>query len=150
MTKRWTKGTVMAALVAAGWAAPARAESCGDGPRVEQKPGAVAVQLPSGLAPLVPTDRPVRLTLSHGSLGETSVVGRARLAHKNVVEIVTPERLSYLPVAGTEIGFSDGSGSAASGCGGAESGIGCYLKGCIGTAYCLPGHGDGGFTCTCR
>ena len=141
--------TALSLLAALAVSVPSGAEA-GEAARVEQKPGVVAVQLPASLATQVPTDRPVRLTLSHGGLGQTSVVGRARFAHKNVVEIVTSERLSFLPTDGTEIAFSEGTSSAES-CGNAEHGIGCFLKGCIGTAYCLPGgNPDTGFTCSCQ
>ncbi len=120
----------------------------GSTPTVRQDGSLVQVQASETFLKFVPVGKPLRLTLVDSRLGKTSVVGVPRRKFKNGLALTTSGSLAFLPERGTQVVFSGESTDGAS-CLSAEFGIACFGSFCIGTTYCLPGDGPGGFVCTC-
>jgi hypothetical protein len=120
----------------------------GSSPSLRQDGTLVRLQASEAFVKFVPVGKPLRLTLVNPRLGQTSVVGTARRAFKNGLTLTTNGTLAYLPESGTQVVFS-GSDTDGASCLSAEHGIDCFAAFCVGTTYCLPGDGPGGFVCTC-
>lgn len=141
------KRTVRVMLLCLSVAIVALADS-GSSPSLRQDGTLVQIQASETFVKFVPQGKPLRLTLVDPRLGQTSVVGVARRTFKNGLALTTSGTLAFLPEKGTQVIFSAPSTNAV-GCLSAEFGIGCFAAYCIGTTYCLPGDGPGGFVCTC-
>jgi hypothetical protein len=120
----------------------------GSSPSLRQDGTLVRLQASETFVKSVPVGKPLRLTLVNPRLGQTSVVGVARRPFKNGLTLTTNSTLAYLPENGTQVVFS-GTDTDGAGCLSAEHGIDCFAAFCVGTTYCLPGDGPGGFVCTC-
>ena len=121
----------------------------GSSPSVRQDGTLVQLQATEAFVKFLPVGKPLRLTLVDRRLGKTSVVGTARRTFKNGLALTTNGTLAYLPERGTQIVLSGAATDGAS-CLSAEHGIDCFGSACIGTTYCLPGDGEGGFVCSCE
>ena len=121
----------------------------GSTPSLRQDGSLVQLQASEAFLKFVPVGAPLRLTLVDPRLGQTSVVGVARRTFKNGLALTKSGSLAFLPEKGTQVILSAPSTDAAS-CLLPEFGIDCFGSFCIGTTYCLPGDGPGGFVCSCE
>lgn len=111
--------------------------------------GGYTVTLPPQLASTVPTSEPLSIVLRDDLGNVSSVAGPGRTLSTGQLWIQTGERFSSsIEQCPSEVVVQSAALDIFH-CLHAEFGIGCFLKWCAGTTYCLPGPGDGGMTCKC-
>jgi hypothetical protein len=121
----------------------------GSAPSVRQDGNLVQVQASQAFLRLIPEGQPLRLTLVDPKLGQTSVVGTPRRKQKNGLALTTNATLAFLPEKGTRVILSGASADPAN-CVPPEFGTDCVGTFCVGTTYCAPSDGPGGFVCSCE
>jgi hypothetical protein len=121
----------------------------GAAPAIRQDGKIVQLTASQAFLKFVPVGQPVRLTLIDPRLGQTSVVGTPSRKMKNVLALSANGTLAFLPERGTRVVLSGTSADPAD-CILPEFGIDCFGSFCVGTTYCLPGDGPGGFVCSCE
>ena len=105
--------------------------------------------VPNEIAREVEERQNVKLTLRHPKKEDRGVQGRLSRVSDGL--LVETREILYIPsdVANFSIVIHEPNAPAES-CGSAEFGIGCFFAApCVGTEYCLPGPGPGGFVCRC-
>jgi hypothetical protein len=141
------KGIIPGALVLT--VALAAIAEQGSAPSVRQDGNLVHIQASQAFLRSVPEGQPIRLTLADPRLGTTSIVGAPRRKQKNGLAVTTNSSLTFLPERGTLVILSAPSADPAS-CVPPEFGADCVGSFCVGTTYCVPGDGPGGFVCSCE
>jgi hypothetical protein len=121
----------------------------GGPPSLRQDGNLIQMQASQTFLKSVSEGQPLRLTLANPKLGQTSVVGTPRRKQKNGLALTTSASLTFLPEQGTLVILSAPSADPAS-CVPPEFGVDCFGSFCVGTTYCAPSDGPGGFVCSCE
>jgi hypothetical protein len=111
--------------------------------------GGYTVTLPPQFASTVPTNEPLRVVLRDSVGNVSSVAGPVRVLSTGQLWIQTSERFSSSVQQCPSDVIVQGAAFDPFHCLDAEFGMGCFLKWCAGTTYCLPGDGPGGMACKC-